>query len=208
MTQRTVDDELVARRQLEILNAATPIFATKGFRRTDVQEIADVLGLGKGTIYRYFPTKEALFLAVADHAMADLLEAVYTKAIVVSDPIERVRTGLREYFRFFDEHRDMIDIFAHERSEFRDRVEPAFLGFRDQMVAQLEAVLEEIRQRGIVREGVDLKMAASLFSDMLPGVIYTHYRTGGGQLADKADEVMDIFLHGILKSHAATESAK
>lgn len=202
MAKRSSSDALVQRRRTEILRAATPVFASKGFRRTDVQEIADALGIGKGTIYRYYPTKEALFLAVADAAMNELVQAVYSKALTVSDPIERIRAGLREYFRFLDEHREFVDIFAHERSEFRDRVEPAFLGLRDQMVAQLEMVLFEMRLRGCIREGVDLNMAASLFGDMLPGIVYTHYRTGGSQLADKADQVLNLFLHGILKPDA------
>jgi len=159
----------------------------------------------KGTIYRYFPSKEKLFMAVADQAMTDLLQAAYSKALLVSDPIERVRTGVREYFRFFDEHRELVDIFAQERSEFRDRVEPTFLVFRDSSTAQLATLLNQLKKDGVVRD-IDTDLAASLFGDMLAGAVYTHYRIGSGPLVEQTDSVMDLFLHGILQPNAASQS--
>ena len=57
-----------------ILQVATQVFAAKGFRNTDVQEIADLLRIGKGTIYRAFGTKEELFFATVDHGMRKLSE--------------------------------------------------------------------------------------------------------------------------------------
>ena len=64
------------RRQEEILDVAARVFAERGFPGTDVQEIADELEVGKGTIYRYFPTKRKLFLAAVDRAMRRLREEV------------------------------------------------------------------------------------------------------------------------------------
>src|SRR5699024_4707587 len=47
---------LELRRRTEILDAAATQFARNGFAATDVQVIADQLGIGKGTVYRYFRT--------------------------------------------------------------------------------------------------------------------------------------------------------
>jgi AcrR family transcriptional regulator len=46
-----------------VIEAAVGVFVTHGYRRTQVQDIADVLGLAKGTLYGYAATKEALFAA-------------------------------------------------------------------------------------------------------------------------------------------------
>jgi AcrR family transcriptional regulator len=54
---RPRDETLVRRRREEILAAATRIFAQLGYRNTDVQIVADQLKVGKGTVYRYFPSK-------------------------------------------------------------------------------------------------------------------------------------------------------
>ena len=61
-------------RDTQILQVAARIFAKRGYRNTDVQEIADELGIGKATIYRAFGTKEELFFATVDNGMSRLNE--------------------------------------------------------------------------------------------------------------------------------------
>jgi AcrR family transcriptional regulator len=56
-----VDPDLGARRRQEILDAAARLFAKHGYSQTDTQVIADELQVGKGTIYRYFPSKGRSF---------------------------------------------------------------------------------------------------------------------------------------------------
>lgn len=46
-----------------VIDAAVSVFVTDGYRRTQMQDVADVLGLAKGTLYGYAATKEALFAA-------------------------------------------------------------------------------------------------------------------------------------------------
>ena len=59
---RPKDEGLAARRCKEILDVAARLFAARGYQNTDVQVVADELGVGKGTVYRYFPSKRELFL--------------------------------------------------------------------------------------------------------------------------------------------------
>lgn len=49
-------------KEKDILAAANEVFLTKGFSKTNMQDIADKAGIGKGTIYEYFRTKEDLFV--------------------------------------------------------------------------------------------------------------------------------------------------
>lgn len=52
-----------------ILEAAAEVFATRGFHEARVEEIAALAGVGKGTIYLYFPDKQELFLAMIDNRL-------------------------------------------------------------------------------------------------------------------------------------------
>src|SRR2546430_155159 len=72
---RPVDQDRCARRREEILEAAARLFAEHGYADADLQVLADTLGVGKGTLYRYFPSKQDLFLAAADRVMRKLREA-------------------------------------------------------------------------------------------------------------------------------------
>jgi AcrR family transcriptional regulator len=99
---RPADVELQERRRGQILDAATSVFATQGFATADVQEIANKTGVGKGTIYRYFASKEELFLAAVDHGMRNLKLAVDAAAASAKQPLDRIAEGVLAYLTFFD----------------------------------------------------------------------------------------------------------
>ena len=65
----------LARRE-EILQTATELFADQGFSDAVTQVLADRLQIGKGTLYRHFPSKRELFLATADRVMVKMNERI------------------------------------------------------------------------------------------------------------------------------------
>jgi len=58
-------------RENQIIEAAAQVFAKKGFSGTVMAEIATCAGIGKGTIYEYFKSKEELFFAVFEWYMKE-----------------------------------------------------------------------------------------------------------------------------------------
>ena len=73
---RCCSEEANLARREEILETATELFAEQGFSDAVTQALAERLGVGKGTIYRHFPSKRELFLAAADRVMRKLQEEV------------------------------------------------------------------------------------------------------------------------------------
>src|ERR1700722_15466151 len=67
----------------EIVTAALASFAERGFAATKLEDVATAAGIGKGTIYLYFPTKEDLFRSVVRQAVLPNLEAA---AALLDDP--------------------------------------------------------------------------------------------------------------------------
>ena len=61
-------------RQAEILTAATHVFGSKGFEATRMEDIAVAAGLAKGTLYLYFDSKDAIYEATVEQAVAELSE--------------------------------------------------------------------------------------------------------------------------------------
>ncbi|MEM6252350.1 MAG: TetR/AcrR family transcriptional regulator [Cyanobacteria bacterium P01_D01_bin.156] len=91
-----------AKRQ-EILEAAIAVFVEKGYHSAKVADIAVAAGMGKGTLYEYFPTKESLpkeifnlFFAGVDDQLRQLQQAE-------QDPIEVILAGIRLSFEGMDE---------------------------------------------------------------------------------------------------------
>ena len=75
--------QLVVKRKKQILTAARLIFAQNGYRRTKIDQIAEYLNVGKGTLYRYFKDKKRGSLSRGQEKRGDLR---------LKENIERVRT--------------------------------------------------------------------------------------------------------------------
>src|SRR5437660_9420547 len=106
--RRLTGESLLASRREEILDAAAKLFAKHGYSDADTQLLADELGVGKGTLYRYFPSKRELFLAAADRVMHRLRERIDGCIQGIADPLDRIATALRTYLAFFAEHPDYV----------------------------------------------------------------------------------------------------
>src|SRR5437763_486528 len=128
--RRPVDETLRASRTQQILDAAARLFAQHGYADADTQLLADELGVGKGTLYRYFPSKKALFLAAADRVMRQMRERIDASIQEVTDPLERIAVAVRTYLHFFAEHPDYVELLMQERAYFKDRKEPTYFVHR------------------------------------------------------------------------------
>src|SRR5437016_13019405 len=100
--KRCSDEANLARRE-EILETATELFAEHGFSDAVTQALAERLGVGKGTIYRHFPSKRALFLAAADRVMRKLQEQVNASIGGLDAGLERIERASENVLQFFAE---------------------------------------------------------------------------------------------------------
>lgn len=195
---RPRSDELTARRREEILDVAGRIFAERGFPGTDVQVVADQLGLGKGTIYRYFPTKRELFLAAVDRGMRRLLEQVDAAVARVQDPLEQIAGATRAYLEFFAANPWLIELLIQERAEFKDRSKLTYFEYRDRGVGRWHALLRGLIAAGRVRD-VPVERVCDAAGDLLYGTMFTNYFVGQRRsAAEQAQDVLDLLFHGIL----------
>src|SRR5580692_2279160 len=97
------DSVLAAKRRDEILDKAATFFSEYGYPNADMQSLADELSVGKGTLYRYFPSKEELFLAATDRGMRLLHEYIESHRDRSTDPLRQIKMAIHLFFRFFDE---------------------------------------------------------------------------------------------------------
>jgi AcrR family transcriptional regulator len=186
------------RRREQILDAAARIFATTGYRNTDLQQVADVLGVGKGTIYRYFPSKEELFLAAVDRGMRRLYAAVHACTDVVADPLERVGCGIRAYLAFFRDHPQLAELLIQERAEFRDREQQTYFAYRQAGIGEWRELWRGLIAQGRVRD-VPVERITDVLCDLVYGTMFTNYFAGRHKsLEDQVHEILDIVFFGVL----------
>jgi len=198
--RKPTDDALRTRRCAEILDAAVRLFAKHGYAETDTQHLADELGVGKGTLYRYFPSKRELLLATADRVMCQLREEVDASIVGINDPLEQIAVAIRAYLDFFAEHPEFVELLMLERSQFKDRKKPTYFQHREANIERWLAVY-----RGLIAEGKIRDMPVERITDVIGALVYgtmfTNYFTGRQKSsAAQAQDILDVVFHGILSA--------
>jgi AcrR family transcriptional regulator len=93
-------------REEQMLDAATRIFAKRGFRDASMDEIAEACGITKPMLYAYFESKEGLFSAAADRASDTLRANVRAASESERKPELRLWRGLVAVFDFVEQNRE------------------------------------------------------------------------------------------------------
>tara|TARA_R110002072_G_scaffold289831_2_gene457105 strand:- start:43243 stop:43893 length:651 start_codon:yes stop_codon:yes gene_type:complete len=195
---RPVDEELWGRRSGEILDVAATLFAERGYAGADTQELADRVGVGKGTLYRYFPSKRDLFLAAADRAMRRLRECLDAAVASRDDPLEQIAAAIEAFLGFFDEHPEFAELLIQERALFRDRKTPTYIEHREKNLARWQQLYQALIEAGRVR-AMPVHRITSVISDLIYGTMFTNHVAGRQKaLREQADDIVDIVFCGIL----------
>jgi AcrR family transcriptional regulator len=196
--RRPIDEALWANRTQQILDAAARLFAKHGYADADTQRLADELGVGKGTIYRYFPSKKALFLAAADRVMRQLRDQIDLCIKDVADPLDRIAVAIRTYLAFFADNPDFVELLMQERAQFKDRTEPTYFQHRKVNVERWKTLYRELIAEGRIRD-MPVERITDVLSDLVYGTMFSNYFTGNHKAFEtQARDILDIVFHGIL----------
>jgi AcrR family transcriptional regulator len=192
------DLELAQRRREEILDAAARLFAKRGYSETDTQILIDELGVGKGTLYRYFPSKRDLFLAAADRLMRRLRAYVDESIAGVEDPVERVAAALRASLGFCSDHPEFVELLVQERAQFKDRKKPTYFVHREGHVERWRQFYRTLIGQGRIRD-IPAERIVDVLSMLFYGCLFTNYfQALDRRPKDQAEAILDILFHGIL----------
>jgi AcrR family transcriptional regulator len=198
---RPKDPELEARRKAQILDTAAKVFAGFGFAGTQVQVIADRLGVGNGTVYRYFPTKEALFLAAVERGLQELtteMDGVLDDPL--ADPVAQVRRAIRAYLGFFHRRPEMAELFIQERAAFPHHHRPLYFAMKQE---DAQSCRHAQFWAGLIASGKVRDMPPqrffSVIGDLLYGTILTNLLSGRPvDPAAQTEDVLDVIMNGML----------
>jgi AcrR family transcriptional regulator len=197
---RPKDPELESRRRAQILDTAAKVFAGFGFAGTQVQVFADRLGVGNGTVYRYFPTKEILFLAAVERGLEELtaeMDAVMTEPL---EPLDTLRRLVRVYLGFFHRRPEMAELFIQERAAFPHHHRPLYFARREQDGKECRRadLFHRLIASGRIRS-ISQERFFAVIGDLLYGTILTNLLTGRRATPDaQTEDVLDVILNGIL----------
>ena len=195
---RPRDESLPERRRESILDVAATVFAQYGYPNTDMDFVAKALHVGKGTIYRYFPSKQELFLAAADRGMRQMHSHIEAACVGITDPLARLSHSIRAYLEFFKVHPQYTELLIQERAEFKDRPQQTYFAHRDQNLRPWRQWFEELIAAGRVRN-IPIDRIVEVISDLVYGTMFTNHFAGRHKpLEVQTQDILDVVFHGIL----------
>ena len=161
------NERIRAERRQQILEAALELFAEKGYFNTKISDIAERLGVGKGTIYWYFDSKEDLFETVFRYkfeAMAKPLFAIASDtALTPGDKLYAIAENAISLF--YDETELMfIMLQAMSTPEVAELLTHDFKEYYDRFADMLEPLFSALGE-------ADPLAAASLYAAALDGAM-------------------------------------
>lgn len=193
-------------KKLEILHAAAKVFAEKGVVKTKMIDIAQEAGIGKGTIYEYYRSKEEIFgdtfRLIFDHMESQIADAIGN----TQDPIIKLKTLIQISYKEFLEHSGdlagiMMDFWAEGiRSKSADVISIINLELVYTEYKMLIAdILHDGIKKGIFRN-VDANSLAAIIVGAMDGVMLQWIMNKDMVNLEKVSEVMvDTLLNGIKK---------
>jgi TetR/AcrR family transcriptional regulator len=193
--------------KLSILDAARVQFAHYGYAKVTMDEIAGEVGMGKASLYYYFPTKEDLFQAVMVHEHRGFMENIRAMLEHNISASEKIRAYVLQRFEYFNELLNLNILDFRSSVKTKPVLRDMFEDFARQELKLLQTIVREGRERGEFSVA-SIEQVAEALLHIMQGLRCRFLRRMEGPrieakqykwLKQEQNFVTEIFLRGIQK---------
>jgi AcrR family transcriptional regulator len=184
-------------RAAEVHDAAVRVFSAKGYSAASLQDIADDVGLLKGSLYHYIDSKDAVLFEILENSHMQAIEIMRQTDSLNLEPIERLRSYIRSLTSWYLDNRERASIYFTEwrylTGEYRDTVQQQ----RREFLGYVRQILAEAQRRDLVRSDLNVNIA-SLFLLSAVNSVPLWYRTDGAITSSEiANEVAELAVASV-----------
>src|SRR3954454_8509809 len=181
-------------RRTELTRQAARLFAQKGYHGTSIGEIAEALGVQKGSLYAHISSKQDLLY----ETMAEGARAFHGGLDAIDDGLpatEKIRLVLRSHLRVVADQLDVATVFVQEWRYLEGERRDEIVAERRRYEERIRSLFREGRDLGDLRSDLDDGTAALLVLSAVNRA-YTWLRAGTDTEA-LADRFYDLLLDGM-----------
>jgi AcrR family transcriptional regulator len=186
-------------RREEIIRVTLDLAAKQGVDDVTTQDMAQAMGVTQGAVFRHFPSKDAIWLAVMQWVRDRLMSELGHAAAQGTDPLDALQRMFSAHINFIVGHpaipRLLMSEHLHGRSTLlRQLMTEIMLGFE----AKVAGLLTDAQAQGLARADLDAHAAATLYLGMIQGlVLQTSILRGQRTLTAEAARTFPLFLQAI-----------
>ncbi len=181
-----------------ILQSALDEFSEKGFHATTIDSIAERAGMAKGTVYRYFKTKESLFNALKEDTISEFVELARQDLSRQEDVLRIIESVIRMYLSFFEKNSAFFKVIVQEHKDFGRE-------FSEKFINELILALPGLKRRCWKASRTGALKQMNYFTvffgiiGFLNGVIQKWLHEGAeGSLLNEIDTVKEVLFYGFV----------
>ncbi len=182
-----------------ILDATDEFLSRNGYKKMTVDDLAAAVGIGKGSIYLHFRSKEEVVLSHIDRIIERLKSELRKIASLEISAEERLRKMLvmRVLFRF-----DSVQHYTQSLNDLLAAIRPSLLARRENYFAEEAQIFASVIETAEVFETDDaLKTAETLLlatNSLLPFSLTTQELGERGEIEEKTQRLADLLLKGLI----------
>ena len=147
----------------KILLAAVEKFLDEDFYQVTVTEIAELAGVGKGTVYEYFSSKEELFKESFSYCADAYLQLFRTHLSEVISARRTMEDIFINHLALIKENRNKLHLLFNERPQSLKELQSWILERRQELLAEISGLVQKGVALGEIRPDIDPEMAARFF---------------------------------------------
>ena len=168
-------DNIAPEKRQRILDAATVEFSLHGFENANMTLIAKKAQVSVGSLYKYFESKQDLFLTVVQHSIRSMTELLDRLAVSQEDILVKVERIIREIQRTSKESAVLLRLYNGMTAEINPRFASQFAYEMESLTARIYRVaIEEGKKAGDIREDIDAPFAAWLLDNIFMSLQFSY----------------------------------
>jgi len=182
-----------------IFECGKDLFSRKGFKKTNIKEIAELAGIGIGTFYNYYTSKEQLFIEIYKQENAKLKNRLIESIDLSQEPVQIITQLIQENQAAIRDNPILQEWYDRD---FYKVLEKQYLDHDDQSIDSVRSfflnLLRSWKQQGKLRDDIDEELLPVFFDALV--CIDTHKEEIGIQHFPQAMQyLIEFIVKGLIK---------
>lgn len=197
----------------KILKAATHLFAKYGFAGTSMDDIADMVGIKKASLYHHFPSKHDIYNELINQTLKKIIE-IFRLSFSSGDIIKDARNFVKQIMFFIRENEEYVKILMRELLDENVPIRKLAQEYVPQILSFGSQILEEGKKQGVFKRDVDpIQLSITLTGAI---IIYFIFRPliepfikkpmSSKAIYERISHIISVILYGILEHNKADET--
>lgn len=154
-------------RRSKLLSVAIAEFAQKGFQGTNVNIIAKKAGISVGALYRYFPSKDDLFLSIVSQQktiLGDIIQEMKEEEDIISQIRQMFELSRTYGLKYQELSQIYLDITTQPLADLASRLSE---DMEKAIADHLVSILEQAKMKGEISDNIDVQVTAFCIDNLM-----------------------------------------